>query len=336
MTVSVTCFGAKAYDVEYFKRLNKPFGFKLNFVEDHLNAETAGDAAGSEVVCIFVNDTCDAATIEKLSAIGVKFIALRCAGFNNVDREAAERAGIRIARVPAYSPNAVAEHALALLMAVNRKTYISAPRTRLGDFSLDGLLGFDLYGKTAGFIGTGKIAKIFMTALHGIGMKLVAFDLYPDNAFAEKYGVEYMSQEEVLRNADVITLHCPLNKHTHHLVNKDTIALMKKGVVLINTGRGGLIDTDALIKGLKSGKIGGAGLDVYENEQDYFFEDKSREVMQDDALARLLSFNNVVVTPHQAFFTVEALTCIAQTTLENIEAYHGKQELVNEVTTKTL
>jgi len=249
----------------------------------------------------------------------------------NVDIKAAHNR-IKVVRVPAYSPYAVAEHTLALMLTLNRKTHKAYSRTREGNFSLNGLLGFDMHGKIAGMIGTGKIAKILIQALSGMGMKIVAYDLYPDNEFAKQYNVEYVSLDELYNRSDIISLHCPLNKDTEYIINTDSIAKMKDGVMIINTGRGKLIHTHTLIKGLKSKKIGAAGLDVYEEESDYFFEDRSNNVIDDDVLARLLSFNNVIVTSHQAFFTKEALENIAETTLVNIQDFVNGKTLVNEVT----
>jgi D-lactate dehydrogenase len=283
-----------------------------------------------DVACIFVNAVADAPVIDELVANGVKLIALRCAGYNNVDLNAT-RDRIKVVRVPAYSPYAVAEHTLALMLTLNRKTHRAYNRTREGNFALSGLMGFDMYGKTAGIIGTGKIAKILIKTLRSMGMEILAYDLFPDNDFAAREGIKYVSLDELYANSDIISLHCPLTKETEYIINDEAIAKMKNGVMMINTGRGKLIDTQALIKGLKSKKIGSAGLDVYEEESEYFFEDRSNRVMDDDVLARLLSFNNVVVTSHQAFFTQEALENIAETTLKNIQDFIEGRELINEV-----
>jgi D-lactate dehydrogenase len=286
---------------------------------------------GADVACIFVNAIADAEVIDELVANGVKLLALRCAGYNNVDLKAA-KGRIKVVRVPAYSPHAVAEHTLALMLTLNRKTHKAYSRTRDGNFSLNGLMGFDMYGKTAGIIGTGKIAKILIQILRSMGIKVVAYDLYPDAEFAKQYEVEYTSLDELYRQSDIISLHCPLTKDTEYIINEDSVEKMKDGVMIINTGRGKLINTQALIDGLKSKKIDSAGLDVYEEEGEYFFEDRSNKVMDDDVLARLLSFNNVILTSHQAFFTKEAMENIAETTLQNIQDFVDGKELVNEVT----
>lgn len=331
MAIKVVFFDSKPYDEASFKKANEKYGFDIRFYKGHLNKDNVVLSKGADVVCIFVNAVVDANVIDDLIENGVKLIALRCAGYNNVDIKAA-RNRIKVVRVPAYSPYAVAEHTLALMLTLNRKTHKAYSRTREGNFSLNGLLGFDMHGKTAGMIGTGKIAKILIQALCGIGMKIVAYDLYPDYEFAKQYNIEYVSLDELYGRSDIISLHCPLNKDTEYIIDTDSIAKMKDGVMIINTGRGKLIHTYALIKGLKSKKIGAAGLDVYEEESDYFFEDRSNIVMDDDVLARLLSFNNVIVTSHQAFFTKEALENIAQTTLMNIQDFVEGKELVNEVT----
>ncbi|MBP6634851.1 MAG: 2-hydroxyacid dehydrogenase, partial [Paludibacter sp.] len=284
-----------------------------------------------DAVCIFVNAVADAEVIDELAKNDVKVIALRCAGYNNVDLNAAKNR-IKVVRVPAYSPYAVAEHTLALMLTLNRKTHKAYNRTREGNFALNGLMGFDMHGKTAGIIGTGKISKILIQTLRSMGLKVIAYDIFPDYAFAEKYEIEYSSLDHLYANADIISLHCPLTKDTEYIINETSIAKMKNGVMIINTGRGKLINTHALIQGLKSKKIGAAGLDVYEEESDYFFEDRSNRVMDDDILARLLSFNNVIVTSHQAFFTQEAMHNIAETTLQNIQDFIDEKPLVNEVT----
>ena len=331
MAIKVAFFDSKPYDEASFKKANEKYGFDIRFYKGHLNKDNVLLSKGADVVCIFVNAVVDANVIDDLIENGVKLIALRCAGYNNVDIKASHNR-IKVVRVPAYSPYAVAEHTLALMLTLNRKTHKAYSRTREGNFSLNGLLGFDMHGKTAGMIGTGKIAKILIQALSGMGLKIVAYDLYPDNEFAKQYNVEYVSLDELYGRSDIISLHCPLNKDTEYIINTDSIAKMKDGVMIINTGRGKLIHTHTLIKGLKSKKIGAAGLDVYEEESDYFFEDRSNNVMDDDVLARLLSFNNVIVTSHQAFFTKEALENIAETTLVNIQDFVNGKTLVNEVT----
>lgn len=329
--MKVTFFGTQPYDRESFDRINAEFGLEINYHRSHLNANNVALAQGAEAVCIFVNDTADERTIRQLRETGVKLIALRCAGFNNVDLKAAAEYAIPVVRVPAYSPYAVAEHAVALMLTLNRKIHRAYWRTRDGNFSLHGMLGFDMHGKTAGIIGTGKIARVLIRILQGFGMKIVAYDLYPDAAYAAEADVEYLPLDELYRRSDLISLHCPLTPQTRYMIDDRAIGLMKPGVVLINTGRGQLIHTEALIEGLKTKKVGAAGLDVYEEEAGYFYEDTSDRVMADDVLARLLSFNNVIVTSHQAFFTREAVDNIARTTLENLRAFAERGELRNEV-----
>ena len=330
MSVKVAFFDTKSYDESSFNKVNQKFGFDIKYFKGHLNINNVALTKGIDVACIFVNAVADAPVIDELVANGVKVIALRCAGYNNVDLNAA-RNRIKVVRVPAYSPYAVAEHTLALMLTHNRKTHRAYNRTREGNFALSGLMGFDMHGKTAGIIGTGKIAKILIKTLRSMGMEVLAYDLYPDMDFAAREGIKYVSLDELYAGSDIISLHCPLTKETEYIINDEAISKMKNGVMMINTGRGKLIDTQALIKGLKSKKIGSAGLDVYEEESEYFFEDRSNRVMDDDVLARLLSFNNVVVTSHQAFFTQEALENIAETTLKNIQDFIEGRELVNEV-----
>jgi D-lactate dehydrogenase len=330
MSLKVVFFDAKPYDDDFFSKANKKIGFNIRYYKEHLNVNNVMLTKGADVVCIFVNAVVDAEVIDELVKNDVKLIALRCAGFNNVDLKAAKDR-IKIVRVPAYSPYAVAEHTLALMLTLNRKTHKAYNRTRDGNFALSGLLGFDMHGKTAGIIGTGKIAKILIKILRSMGLNVLAYDIYPDNEFAEKEGVEYTTLKEIYKKSDIISLHCPLNADTEYIINIDSISQMKDGVMIINTGRGKLINTQALIMGLKTKKIGFAGLDVYEEEANYFFEDRSSKVMDDDILARLLSFNNVVVTSHQAFFTKEALANIAEITLQNIQDFELGKELLNEV-----
>ncbi|MDR2913717.1 MAG: 2-hydroxyacid dehydrogenase [Tannerella sp.] len=330
MKTRVVFFDTKPYDEASFNAHNEDFGFDIRYYEGHLKKTNVVLAKGAEVVCAFVNDIIDSGVIDLLVENGVKLIALRSAGYNNVDLRAA-KGRIQIVRVPAYSPYAVAEHTLALMLTLNRKIHKAYSRTREGNFAIQGLMGFDMHGKTAGIIGTGKIARILITTLRAMGMKVLAYDPYPDHEFAAQSGMQYTTLDELYKNSDIISLHCPLTKETEYIINYDSIAKMKDGVMIINTGRGKLIHTNALIKGLKSKKIGLAGLDVYEEEGDYFFEDFSDYVIDDDILARLLSFNNVIVTSHQAFFTKEALTNIARTTLQNIKDFTEGKELVNEV-----
>ncbi|MBN2738377.1 MAG: 2-hydroxyacid dehydrogenase [Spirochaetales bacterium] len=326
----IAFFDTKPYDKISFESENLSFGFQISFFESKLTRQTASLAAGFNVVCAFVNDTLDSDVLEILKSQGIKLIALRCAGYNNVDLKKAYR-NIHVVRVPAYSPYAVAEHAAALMLTLNRKTHKAYNRTRDNNFSINGFLGFDMHGKTAGIIGTGKIGQKLISILKGFGMSILAYDKFPAQKLEIELGFRYTSLEEIYKNSDIITLHCPLNSETHHLVNESTISSMKKGVMLINTSRGGLIDTKALLKNLKTGKIGSAGLDVYEEESDYFFEDFSSQILDDDVLARLLTFPNVLITSHQAFFTKEALSNIAQTSLNNIQDFFQKDELPNEI-----
>ncbi len=298
-----------------------------------LDRESVQAADGFKVICIFVNDTCDAEIVDRLAELGVELIALRCAGYNNVDLDACRRQGIDVVRVPAYSPYAVAEHTVALMLMLNRKLHIAYQRNRAGYFRLEGLTGFDMRGKNVGVVGTGKIGQCTIDILLGFGCNVLAYDKYPNAEVAARPGVEYVDPQRILAESDIITLHVPLFEDTHHLINTEAIDLMKDGVMLINTSRGGLVDTRALIKGLKSGKVAAAGLDVYEEEAGVFFHDVT-DMLTDDVLARLLTFNNVVVTSHQAFLTVEALTNIADTTLANLDEYlQGKRgpELTNSV-----
>ena len=326
----IAFFDAKPYDRRSFDDVNRVFGFEISYFEERLHPGTVALATGYPVVCVFVNDVVDRTVIENLAEDGTGLVALRCAGYNNVDFQAAY-GKLHVVHVPSYSPHAVAEHATALLLSLNRKTYKSYNRTREGNFNINGLLGFDLHGKTAGIIGTGLIGRCLVPILQGFGMEILANDAYPDEDYAGKVGIRYVSLAELYANADVISLHCPLLPETQYLIDAESIARMKRGVVLINTSRGKLIDTQALIVGLRSGHIGAAGLDVYEEEGDYFFEDLSTEVIDDDILARLLTFPNVLVTSHQGFFTREALQNIAQTTLQNIRTFQNGQALANEI-----
>ncbi len=328
--MKIAFYDSKPHDEQSFRKANEAYGFEMKFFKGHLNPDNVMLTKGFDVACIFVNAVANADVINQLVENGVKMIALRCAGFNNVDLKAAKNR-IKVVRVPAYSPYAVAEHTLALMLTLNRKTHKAYSRTRDGNFTLNGLMGFDMHGKTAGIIGTGKIAKILIKTLSAMGMNILAYDLYPDNEFAANNNMRYCSLDELYAKSDVISLHCPLTKDTEYIINENSIEKMKQGVMIINTGRGKLIDTSALIDGLKLGKIGSAGLDVYEEESEYFFEDYSNIILDDDVLARLLSFNNVVVTSHQAFFTAEAVESIAKTTLENIQEFIDGKKLTNEV-----
>lgn len=330
MAYKIAFFGAKPYDIASFDKVNEKYNYDIRYYKGHLNPNNVVLTQGADAVCIFVNDTADATVIDAMAGNGVKLLALRCAGFNNVDLKAA-KGKLPVVRVPAYSPYAVAEYSLALMLSLNRKIHRAYWRTRDGNFSLTGLMGFDMHGKTIGIIGTGKIAKILVRMLKGFGVRILAYDLYPDRKFAEEEGISYVTLDELYRESDIISLHCPLTEETRYMINKDSIEKMKDGVMIINTGRGRLINTNDLIEGLKEKKIAAAGLDVYEEEGEYFYEDKSDKIIDDDVLARLLSFNNVIVTSHQAFFTKEALHNIAETTLQNIDDFRHHRPLVNEV-----
>jgi D-lactate dehydrogenase len=323
--LKVAFFDAKSYECESFDRSNNG-RYAIRYVEALLNEDTARAVDGYKVVCIFVNDTCDAPVVEMLAARGVELITLRCSGFNNVDLKACRQHKISVVRVPAYSPYAVAEHTVALMLTLNRRIHLAYQRNRTGHFVLDGLTGFDMKGKTAGVVGTGQIGRCLIDILLGFGCQVLAFDKFPNPELARREGVQYVEMDRLLHESDIISLHVPLFPETHHLINGAAIEKMKDGVMIVNTSRGGLVDAKALIDGLKSGKIGSAGLDVYEEEAGIFFHDISDKVLTDDVLARLLTFNNVVVTSHQAFLTREALTNIADTTLTNIEEFEtGKR-----------
>lgn len=327
----IALFGTHSYDRACFTEINSSFSFDLHYLRSFLDLNTAGYTDGARAVCAFVNDRCDREVLSKLAEQGVELLAMRCAGYNNVDLKAAKDLNIHVTRVPAYSPYAIAEHVVALMLSLNRKIYRAYYRTRDGNFALHGLMGFDMHGKTAGVFGTGKIARVLINILHGFGMKVIAYDLYPDYKYASENDVTYVTPDELYAQSDVISLNCPLTKENYHLINREAISKMKKGVMIINTGRGPLIDTEALLEGLKSGIVGSAGLDVYEEESNYFYQDKSDNVITDDKLGRLLSYNNVLLTSHQAFFTREAMTNIATTTLQNCRDFFDGKELVNEV-----
>ncbi len=309
-------FDTKSYDIPGFDRYTLPAGIEVKYFEPNLDEDTVSLAAGFDAVCVFVNDTVNAAVVEKLHELGVKAILLRCAGFNNVDIKACQ-GKLRVFRVPAYSPHAVAEHAMALLLTINRRTHKAYIRTREFNFSLQGLAGFDLYGKTVGIIGTGKIGRVFADICKGFGMQILAYDKFP----AADSGLTYVELPELFEKSDIISLHCPLTEDTRHIINADSIARMKKGVTIINTSRGGLVDTEALITGIKEKKVGAACLDVYEEEGDLFYEDFSGHIVQDDKLVRLIAMPNVIVTSHQAFLTNEALDNIAATTVRNMTRF---------------
>lgn len=330
MKKKIAFFDAKPYDRVSFDETNTRFGFDLTYFDAHLTPQTAALSGAFDGVCAFVNDTIDKPVITSLVRHGIKILALRCAGYNNVDFKAAY-GKLHVVRVPAYSPYAVAEHAAALMLSLNRKTYKAYHRTRDGNFAINGLLGFDMHGKTAGVIGTGKIGRCLIAILKGFGMNVLAYDAFPDPAYAEAAGVTFVSLAEIYRRSDILSLHCPLTPETEYMIDAKAIRKMKRGVMIVNTGRGKLLDTKALIDGLKSGHVGAAGLDVYEEESDYFFEDKSMHPITDDLLARLLTFPNVLVTSHQAFFTKEALDSIAQTTLDNLKSFFNGGGLANEI-----
>jgi len=328
--IKIAFFDAKPYDIEVFNELNKRYGFDIRYFKFHLTSDNVVLTNGYDVVVLFVNDTVDNQMITKLSKYGVKLIALRSAGFNNIDLKAAQDK-IRVVRVPEYSPYSIAEHTVALMLTLNRKIHRAYFRTRDSNFSLNGLLGFDMHAKTAGIIGTGRIGKALVRILTGFGVKILVYDKFPDNDFAAETGCDYVEIDDLYRRSDIISLNCPLTKETEYMINADSISKMKPGVMLINTGRGKLIKTSDLIDGLKGGIIGSAGLDVYEEESRFFFEDLSDRVLRDDVLARLLTFNNVIITSHQGFFTREALHNIAKTTLENIDNFFTGKKLENEV-----
>lgn len=326
--MKVAFYDAKPYDQEFFLKAAESNAIDIEFHSFRLSRSTAPTATGCTVVCVFVNDQVDRPCLEALAREGIQLIALRCAGFNQVDLKAAAALGIRIVRVPAYSPHAVAEHAIALLLTLNRKIHRAYNRVREHNFSLNGLVGFDLHGRTAGIIGTGKIGRITAEILRGFGMEVLAYDLFPDRAWAKANRVEYTTKEDLLSRSDVVSLHTPLTPETHYLINREAIATMKTGAYLVNTSRGKLIETTALIEALKQKKLGGVALDVYEIEEGVFFEDLSHDVLQDDDLARLVSFPNVLVTSHQGFLTSEALTEIARVTTENIARFGRGAELI--------
>lgn len=311
--MKVAFFDTKPYDVPGFDHYAAESGLEIKYFETRLNEDTASLAAGFDAVCVFVNDTVSAPVVETLCRLGVKVLVLRCAGFNNVDIKACQ-GKLPVFRVPAYSPYAVAEHAMALLLTINRRTHKAYIRTRDFNFSLQGLAGFDLHGKTVGIIGTGKIGRVFADICKGFGMNILAYDKYPN----PNSGLNYVELPELFEQSDIISLHCPLTEDTRHIINTASIAKMKKGVTILNTSRGGLIDTEALINGIKDKQIGAACLDVYEEEGDFFYEDFSGHIVQDDKLVRLIAMPNVIVTSHQAFLTQEALDSIASTTVDNL------------------
>lgn len=326
----VAFFSTKSYDRAFFERANRKFGHELHFVEARLTELTAGLAKGCPAVCAFVNDELGAPVLDRLAENGVRLIAMRSAGFNNVDLEAATELGVTVVRVPAYSPHSVAEHTVGLILALNRKIHRAHNRVREGNFSLDGLLGFELSGRTVGVVGTGKIGTIVGKILQGFGCTIVAYDPFPNDE-AKLLGFEYVPLDELFERSDIITLHAPLTRETYHMIGAQALERMKPQVMLINTSRGGLVDTRLVIDALKEGRLGALGLDVYEEESELFFEDLSDQAIQDDVFARLLTFPNVIITGHQGFFTYEALDNIAHTTLANISAFERGEQSGNEV-----
>ncbi|MEY2932804.1 MAG: hypothetical protein RL033_3553 [Pseudomonadota bacterium] len=318
--MKVGVFSTQPYDREPLEQANRERGHQLSFLEPRLGPDTVELGAQFEAVCVFVNDRLSRPVLERLSGGKTRLVALRCAGFNNVDLAAARELGLTVVRVPAYSPHAVAEHAMGLILMLNRKLHRAYARVREANFSLAGLCGFDLYGRQVGVLGTGAIGAAFCQILHGFGCRVVAADPQPNPACLE-LGVQYVSPDELFRSADIISLHCPLTTETRHIINAESLALMRRGVMIINTGRGALIDSSAAVAALKSGQIGYLGIDVYEEEENLFFRDRSGEIVQDDVFMRLLTFPNVVVTAHQGFFTHEALANIADTTLGNISSF---------------
>jgi D-lactate dehydrogenase len=329
--MKIAMFDTHKYDRESFEAANARFGHQISFFEPRLTSETAALARSHQAVCSFVNDRVDERALKMLRDSGVRLIALRSAGYNHVELAAADRLGLPVVRVPEYSPYAVAEHAVALVLALNRKIHRASARVREWNFSLDGLVGFDLHGKVAGIVGTGRIGHAAARIFHGFGCRVLAFDRQPSPVLVSELGVQYVELPELYRESDVISLHVPLTPATHHMVNAKALTMMKRGAVLVNTGRGALIDSRALIDALKAGHLAAAGLDVYEEEEGVFFQDLSNRVLQDDVLARLLTFPNVLVTSHQAFLTREALANIAQVTLENVSAFERGEPLRNQV-----
>jgi len=315
--IKIAFFDTKDYDKELFEKFNETYNYEITYFESKLSSETAHFANGYDAVCIFVNDIADEMVLKTLQKCGIKLIALRCAGFNNVDLE--RKGDIKVVRVPEYSPYAVAEHTVALLLNINRKIYKSYQRVKKYNFSLDGLLGFDIHGKTIGVIGTGKIGQAFIKIMKGFGVNILAYDVCEDENISNEIGFKYVALDEVLEKSDIISLHCPLTKQTEKMINSNAIKKMKKGVILLNSSRGKLIDTEALIDGMTTGKIGGAGLDVYEDEEEFFLKDMSNSYKRDMNLSLLISMPNVIITSHQAFFTIEAMNKIVSDTLQNIK-----------------
>ncbi|MBQ8391424.1 MAG: 2-hydroxyacid dehydrogenase [Clostridia bacterium] len=326
----IAFFDTKPYDKESFQAASSGKDITIKYFETKLNEDTVGLAKGFDAVCVFVNDTVNKEVIDRLCELGVGVVALRCAGFNNVDMKYAF-GKVHVLRVPAYSPYAVAEHAMAMLLTSIRRIHKAYIRTKDFNFSLSGMTGFDLYGKTVGIIGTGKIGRVFIDICRGFGMKVLAYDKFPADGLADGENIKYVSTDELFANSDIISLHCPLNDETYHIIDENSIEKCKKGVVIINTSRGALVDAEALLNGIKSRQVGAACLDVYEEESELFFEDYSGHIVEDDTLARLISMPNVIVTSHQAFLTKEALSNIADTTISNLEGFFEKGQCPNEL-----
>jgi len=328
--MKIAVFSAKRYDREFLNAANASAGHQIRYFDAPLDHDSVGLAAGDEVVCIFVNDQVDAEVLKALAAGGTRLVALRCTGFNNVDLKAAGQLGLKVVRVVTYSPYSVAEHAVALLLAINRKIHRAYNRTRDSNFALDGLMGFDLHGKTVAVVGTGKIGCVFAKIMLGFGCEVIGYDKYPSDTF-KALGARYAEPEDIGAQADILSLHCPLTPETYHIINADRLSHAKRGALLINTSRGGLIDTEAVIEALKSGQLGGLALDVYEQEADLFFRDLSSSIIADDVFQRLLSFPNVIVTGHQAFFTEEAIRTISETTINSITQFANGRPLTDEI-----
>lgn len=323
-------YDVKEYDKEFFRKYGKDYNIEMKFLKEKLNEETVDLSKGYEVVCAFTNDTINKNVIDMMAENGVKLLAMRCAGFNNVSlKDINDR--FKVVRVPAYSPYAIAEYTVGMILALNRKIHKAYVRTREGNFSINGFMGFDLYKKTVGIIGAGKIAQILIKILKGFGTRVIAYDPYPNEKVSKELGFEFVDLDTLYKESDIISLNCPLTKETKYIINRESMNKMKDGVMIVNTGRGMLIDSIDLIEALKDKKIGSAALDVYEEEEEYFFEDMSNKVIEDDILGRLLSFHNVLITSHQAYFTEEAVEAITKTTLDNIKAFAEGKELINEV-----
>ncbi len=326
----VLFYDIKSYDKELFKKFGKDYNIEMKFLKGKLNEESADLTKGYEIVCAFANDTINKEVIDILAENGVKLLAMRCAGYNNISLKDIQ-GRFKVVRVPAYSPYSIAEYTMGMILALNRKIHKAYVRTREGNFSISGLMGFDLNGKTAGIIGAGKIAQILIKILKGFGMRVIAYDPYPNYEKAKELGFEFVDLDTLYKESDIISLNCPLTKETQYMINRNSMAKMKDGVMIVNTGRGMLIDSADLIEALKDKKVGAAALDVYEEEAEYFFEDLSDKVIEDDILGRLLSFHNVLITSHQAYFTQEAVEAITKTTLNNIQDFIDGKELINEV-----